>query len=77
MVFWQNGRAWHENGQLWQHAFWKNKDLVGEYKAWDEQGELYTHSYYEEGSFKSVLKSVLPKEIKSGFIYADGKYWQD
>lgn len=39
-------RYWFENGQLWQHCFFKRDKLDGEFKCWHSNGRLESHCFY-------------------------------
>jgi len=58
-------KAWHENGNLYKHYFYKDGELDGECKMWHENGQLYKHYFYKDGE--------LDGEIKQWF--ASGKFW--
>lgn len=41
--------AWHWNGQLWIHEFWKDGLPEGECKNWYEDGRLMIREFYTRG----------------------------
>ena len=65
-------KLWHDNGQHYIHCFFKNGNEDGEYKAWYYDGQLWEHYFYKDRETVDM-----PKEIKDGYIYVDGKYYKD
>ena len=43
-------KYFHENGQLWEHAFYLNGNRHGEFKIYQENGQLGRHSFYQHGN---------------------------
>ena len=76
--FYKNGeldgeyKEWYKNNKLWEHCFFKKRRIEGEYKAWYNNGKLMLHFFYKNGN-----KIDMPKEIKDGYIYVNGKYYSD
>jgi antitoxin component YwqK of YwqJK toxin-antitoxin module len=42
-------KRYHDNGQLYAHAFFQNDKLHGEFKTYLKNGQLYEHTFYQNG----------------------------
>ena len=42
-------KGFHENGNLWEHCWYKNGKLNGEYKLFHKNGNLLEHCWYKNG----------------------------
>ena len=59
-------KSWHENGQIWQHFFYKDGDVHGEYKNWYVNGRMAEHSFYKNGERDGEYK----------VWHANGQMWR-
>ena len=40
---------WYDNGHHYEHCFYKEDKLDGEYKKWYVDGQIYKHDFYKDG----------------------------
>lgn len=67
-------KRYHENGQLWEHCFYKDRKREGEYKTYYENGQPRKHCFYKDGKLEGEYKDYHENgQLWEQCFYKDGK----
>ena len=67
-------KEWYDNGQLYQHCYYKDGKRNGEYKSWHDNGQLWIHCYYKDGKLDGEHKWWLDNgHLQEHCYYKDDK----
>ena len=69
----QGEYKYFHNGQLWEHSFYLNDNLHGDYKVYHKNGQLWVHSFYQNGKLHGEYKTyhINGKLDYATFFYQD------
>lgn len=77
-------KRWHDNGSLWRHEFYRNRNLEGTCKGWHTNGMLSSRAIYRngrlEGEYKQWYRNGLLCEhefYRDGELEGERKEWYD
>lgn len=77
-------KIFYVNGQPWEHKFYRNGKLEGEYKYWRANGQLWEREFYrdgkQEGESKRWRNGGRPWEQsfhRDGKREGEHKYWHE
>lgn len=67
-------KSWHKNGELFEHAFYKNDRYHGEFKSWNNSGDRFENFNYKDGMPIGEQKSWHSNgQLFEHYIFEDGK----
>ena len=62
------------NGNIWEHCFWKNGELHGKYKRFWDDGNIMIHNFYQNGELHGEYKIFGDNgNIMTYQLYENGK----